>query len=62
MKFVIYKDTDKKFRWRLYPEKGLPIAASADGHDTYDECIEAIAQVRLAVDAPVEDHSFALLR
>lgn len=59
MKFVIYKDTDRQFRWRLYPDKGMPIAASAEAFRTYDECVQAIALVREAAHAPIEDHSFA---
>jgi len=55
MKFVIYKDSAKNYRWRLKAANGYIVADSAEGYTTKANCQNGIALVKEAYNASVED-------
>lgn len=60
MKFVIYRDAQDLFRWRLYSDMGDPMAAGVDGYESKADCLEIIRQLQQAcVDAAIEDRAVA---
>lgn len=57
MKYVIYRDAQDQFRWRLYAASGVPLAAGVDGYATKALCMDVIRQVRQSAAAEVEDQA-----
>ena len=56
MKFVIYKDTQGHYRWRLLASNHQVIATSGEGYVDRDDCKHAIRLVTQASEAtPVEE-------
>lgn len=54
MKFQIYVDTQKNYRWRLKASNGEPLA-SGEGYTTKENCMKAVSLVQSSAAAPVED-------
>jgi uncharacterized protein YegP (UPF0339 family) len=48
MDFRIYRDQRGGWRWRL-DDGGTPFLASGEGYPSEDECLNAIAHLRLKV-------------
>lgn len=46
VKFEVYEDNAKKFRWKATVKNGNQIAASAKGYDTKDECEKAVKLIQ----------------
>lgn len=46
LKFEIYRDTAKEFRWRLRAANGEILAASSDGYKSKESCKRAVANVQ----------------
>jgi len=58
LKFVIYQDVERHYRWALYAGKGMALANGAEPFEALEACKEAIATIRHnAAEAVVEDHS-----
>ncbi|MXW65374.1 MAG: DUF1508 domain-containing protein [Bacteroidetes bacterium SB0662_bin_6] len=58
-RYEVYRDSEKKWRWRLIvPRHGI-VATSSQGFDTRDECVRQIRMVRSNVHSPVYDISAA---
>jgi len=54
--FEIFRDLSGQFRWRLYDDKHVALAASARGYANRIECEHAIEFVRqVAPTAPAAD-------
>ncbi len=48
MKFIIYRDSKKEWRWRLKASNGKIIADSGEGYKRKFDCIACTARVREA--------------
>jgi uncharacterized protein YegP (UPF0339 family) len=56
MKFHIYKDRNKHWRWRLLARNGRKIANSGEGYVRRKDCMKIISRIRThSMFAPVED-------
>lgn len=58
MHFLVYQDAKKEFRWRLRAVNGKIIADSAEGYTFKADCLHAIALVKGATNAPIEEEIF----
>ena len=56
MKFQIYLDTQKQFRWRLKSANNEPLA-SGEGYTTKENCMKAISLVQSSSKAAIEDQT-----
>lgn len=57
MKFIIYRDKKKEFRWRLLARNGKIIADSGEGYRTRTACKKSILRVCESATAKVIDES-----
>lgn len=55
MKFEIYLDTKKEFRWRLKASNGQIVADSAEGYTTKLSCEHGISLVKTSFNATTDD-------
>jgi uncharacterized protein YegP (UPF0339 family) len=56
MKFVIYKDSSSKWRWRLVARNGQTIASSGESFDSHSNAKRAAENVKSnAGSATIED-------
>lgn len=53
MKYEMYLDSRKEWRWRLRAANGRIIADSAEGYQNKNDCRNAIELVKNSKDAPV---------
>lgn len=53
LKFIVYQDAKKEWRWRLIARNGRVIADSAEGYDTKAACLNGILLVKASANAPV---------
>lgn len=53
MKFVVYRDRGKQWRWSLRARNGNIIADCGEGYKRKRSCLKGIAAVKKAVNAPV---------
>jgi uncharacterized protein YegP (UPF0339 family) len=54
MKFTIYVDTNRQFRWRLQAGNHRIIANSGEAYHNRADCLSAIALVKGSATVPVE--------
>lgn len=45
-KFVIYRDSQSRFRWRLKAENGQIVADSGEGYSSKDNCQYGVSFVK----------------
>lgn len=58
MKFVLYRDVSKEYRWRLVAANGNIVADSGEGYKNKADCAATIESIKKAVaEAPIEDES-----
>jgi len=55
MKFHIYKDAKKEWRWRLKAANGKIIADSGEGYTSKQGCRNALALIKGTTNIPVEE-------
>jgi uncharacterized protein YegP (UPF0339 family) len=56
LKFEVYEDMRKEYRWRLKATNGQTVAASSDGYKTKESCERAIGLIKSgAKEARVEE-------
>jgi uncharacterized protein YegP (UPF0339 family) len=46
MKFEVYKDAAKEWRWRLKAENGNVLAESGEGYKNRNDCLDGIDSVK----------------
>ena len=58
MKFELYRDRKKLWRWRLRARNGKVIADSAESYKRVSDCLRGINMVRLGTDllTPIEEN------
>ena len=49
MRFEIYRDKKKEYRWRLVAKNGKTIADSGEGYKRRAGCMKAISSLRIKV-------------
>ena len=54
MKFIIYRDKKKEWRWRLKAKNGRILADSGEGYKRKSACEKCIANVMGSGEATVE--------
>jgi uncharacterized protein YegP (UPF0339 family) len=55
-KFIIYRDFDGGYRWRLRSREGATIASSDRGHHEKSACVQEMEHWKLVyADVPVRD-------
>jgi uncharacterized protein YegP (UPF0339 family) len=54
MKYKVYRDVAKNWRWRFVARNGEIIAVSSEGYKNRIDCLYAINLVKLSKDAPIE--------
>ena len=58
MRFEIYADKAREFRWRLIASNGRQIGASGEGYRTRASCLKTVESIRAgAADATIDDRS-----
>jgi uncharacterized protein len=57
MKYVVFRDQSKEWRWRLKADNGESIAVSGEGYVNKQDCIYAIQLVKSSIDVPVYQKS-----
>lgn len=56
MKFEVYRDAQKQYRWRLIASNGRQIADSSEGYKRRVDCIRAIDRIQAdAENATIEE-------
>lgn len=55
MKYVIYKDEDKQYRWRFVAANGNIIADSGEGYRQKDDCENGIQIMKGSASVQVVD-------
>jgi len=55
MKYKVYKDSSKKWRWRLVAANGRTLADSGEGYRNKQDCLSAIERVKGSKNSPVEE-------
>ncbi len=58
-RYEVYRDSEKKWRWRLIVPRDGIVATSRQGFDTRDNCVRQIRLVRSNAHSPVYDISAA---
>lgn len=53
MKYVIYRDTNQQWRWRLIAANNRMIANSGEGYFNKTDCLSAISLVKGSATTPV---------
>lgn len=53
MKYVVYKDVQGYWRWRLYADNNRIIADSGEGYVNKQDCLNGISLVKQSYNAPV---------
>jgi uncharacterized protein len=53
MKFVLYRDSKREWRWRLIARNGRNVASSGEGYKRRGAALTAIHRVRDASNAPI---------
>ena len=60
MKFVLYRDGKKEYRWRLVAANGNIVADSGQGYKNKKDCLATLESIRKgAAEAPVEEDASA---
>lgn len=54
MRFVMFKDKGREWRWRLVARNGRSIAVSGEGYKRRGAALKAIHRVRAASNTPIE--------
>lgn len=54
MKYKVYSDLNRQYRWRLIAANGRIIANSGEGYYNLQDCIHAINLVAGSTGAPIE--------
>lgn len=58
MKFVLYRDAKKEYRWRLIATNGNFVANSGEGYKNKADCLATLASIKkAAAEAPIEEES-----
>jgi len=57
MKFIIYKDKSKQFRWKLVAKNGKIIADSGEGYTRKRSAIKGIRLVETSIAADIIDQT-----
>ena len=57
--FEVYKDAAGKFRWRFQASNNQIVAASGEGYESKQGCLNGITLAKRNADAPVVDHTAA---
>lgn len=58
MKFVLYRDAKKEYRWKLVATNGNIVADSGEGYKNKADCLATVASIKKTVaDAPIEEES-----
>jgi uncharacterized protein len=61
MRFVLYKDTAKQYRWRLLASNGKTVADSGEAYWNKSDCLAGIELVKSTnSSSPVEDQTAAM--
>jgi uncharacterized protein len=55
MKYFVYQDLNKFWRWQLVASNGDVIAESGDGYDSEEKCRKVIEIVKNSNKTPVEE-------
>jgi uncharacterized protein YegP (UPF0339 family) len=55
MKYVLYIDVNRQYRWRLVAANGRIIANSGEGYYNRIDCLAAINLVKASAPAPVRE-------
>jgi len=53
MEYIMYKDTNQQWRWRLQANNNRTIANSGEGYHNEADCLSAINLVKGSSSAPV---------
>lgn len=53
MKYHLYKDVQRQWRWRLKASNGQTIAVSGEGYYNKSDCLHAINLVKGSSSAPI---------
>src|SRR5882724_11843767 len=60
MKFKVYQDVQKQYRWTLFASNGRKLADSGEGYNNKSDCLSALQSIKNgAATAPVEDTTLA---
>lgn len=54
MKYILFRDTKKEWRWKLVATNGRSIAVSGEGYKRRGSCLKAVHSVRDSCNAPIE--------
>lgn len=57
MQYVIYKDRQGQYRWRLFANNNKSVADSGEGYNNKADCEHGIALTKSSANAPVHDQS-----
>ena len=57
MKYQIYKDNQKLWRWSFVSKNGETIGVSSESYQNRKDCLKSIVLIKNSFDAPVEDVS-----
>jgi len=55
MFYLIYKDVQNQWRWRLYAANNRIIANSGDGYHDKKACLLAISLVKGSANSPIQE-------
>lgn len=53
MKYLVYRDSKRQYRWTLYGDNGEALAVSSEGYKRKRDCLWAIDLVKASGDAVV---------
>lgn len=56
MKFVLFRDVKKEYRWRMVATNGNIVATSGEGYKNKKDCLATLESIKKsAADAPVAE-------
>lgn len=62
MRFQIYRDRQRQWRWRLIAMNGKTVADSAEGYRRRRGCLHGVQLVRDSVNAPLKGNVLPAFR
>lgn len=58
MKFVMYRDAKKEYRWKMVAANGNIVADSGEGYKNKKDCLSTVESIKRTIaDAPIEEGS-----
>ena len=58
MRFILYRDVKKEYRWKMVASNGNIVADSGEGYKNKKDCLATVDSIKRTVaEAPIEEES-----